>query len=202
MVEMDLGQVRQEETNVQELIDQSFLENMNGAKIMQDAEGNWGLLTPGADTVTPFSSGGGGSLSEIEFPFTTIGITQFMYYATTNTIIFRLTKTFPMKKIVVSGMVLGKTTSTSYPRTVSGNFNYYEKNADGSKGASKTITLGTVSASGTSVKTAAFNDVEINLETVYFEDAVTSGNNPQFYLYLSGTYAYGIFYLTEIKGYM
>lgn len=202
MVEVDLGQVRQAETNVQELIDQSFLENMNGAKIMQDAEGKWGLLTPGADTVTPFFSGNSGSLSEIEFPFMDIGITQFMYYATTNTIIFRLTKAFLMKKIVVSGMVMGKTTSTSYSRTVSGNFNYYEKNADGSKGASKTITLGTVSASGTSVKTAAFNDVEINLETVYFEDAVNSGNNPRFCLYLSGTYAYGVFYLTKLKGYM
>lgn len=202
MVEVDLGQVRQAETNVRELIDQSFLENMNGAKIMQDAEGNWGLLTPGADAVTPFSSGGGGSLSEIEFPFTTIGITQFMYYASVNTTIFRITKTFPMKKIVVSGMVMGKTSSTSYSRSISGNFMYYEKNADGSKGASKTITLGSVSASGASAKTAAFNDVEINLEAVYFEDAVTSGNNPQFYLYLSGTYAYGVFYLTKLKGYM
>lgn len=61
MVEVDLGKVRPEETNVQELIDQSFLENMNGAKIMQDAEGKWGLLTPGADTVFPFFSGGGGA---------------------------------------------------------------------------------------------------------------------------------------------
>lgn len=66
MVEVDLGQVRQEETNVKKLIDQSFFENMNGAKIMQDAEGNWGLLTPGADTVTPFSSGGGGGAGKIE----------------------------------------------------------------------------------------------------------------------------------------
>lgn len=45
---------------VEGLIGASFLENMSGAKIAQDAEGNWGLLTPGADTVIPFSSGAGG----------------------------------------------------------------------------------------------------------------------------------------------
>lgn len=202
MPEIDLGQVRPGEEEFQKLIDESFKENMSGAKIAQDAEGNWGLLAPGADTVVPFSKGGGGSLSEIEFPFTTIGITQFMYYVTTNTIIFRITRTFPMKKIVVSGTVMGKTTSTSYSRMVSGEFQYYEKNADGSKGASKTITLASVSASGTSVRTAAFNDVEIDLETVYFEDAVNSANNPQFYLRLSGSYAYGCFYFTKVKGYM
>lgn len=50
---------------VEALIDASFSENMNGAKIAQDAEGNWGYIVPGADTVTPFKSGDG-SVSGVE----------------------------------------------------------------------------------------------------------------------------------------
>lgn len=107
-----------------------------------------------------------------------------------------------MKKIVVSGIIGGKTTSTSYSRTVSGNFGYYTKNEDGSKGSYKTISLGSISASGTSVKTATFNEVEIDLESVYFEDAINSAYNPKFYLYLSGSYSYGYFYFNKIKGCM
>lgn len=85
MVEVDLGKVRPEETNVQELIDQSFLENMNGAKIMQDAEGKWGLLTPGADTVTPFSSGsGGGGNFEIIACLNTSSSSTYVSISTNN----------------------------------------------------------------------------------------------------------------------
>lgn len=47
-------------------LEASFSENMGGAKIAQDAEGNWGLLTPGADAVTPFSSGGGEGIEGLE----------------------------------------------------------------------------------------------------------------------------------------
>ena len=45
--------------SVNELINSAFLENTCGAKIAQDAEGNWGLMAPGADTVVPFRSGNG-----------------------------------------------------------------------------------------------------------------------------------------------
>lgn len=51
---------------VEGLIGASFLENMSGAKIAQDAEGNWGLLTPGADTVVPFLFSGSAIATDID----------------------------------------------------------------------------------------------------------------------------------------
>ena len=48
---------------VKKLIDISALENMSGAKIAQDAEGNWGLIAPGTDVVMPFGSGTGKAIN-------------------------------------------------------------------------------------------------------------------------------------------
>ncbi|MBD5461522.1 MAG: hypothetical protein HDR24_00455 [Lachnospiraceae bacterium] len=48
---------------VKRLIDTSILENMSGAKIAQDAEGNWGLIAPGTDVVMPFGSGTGKAIN-------------------------------------------------------------------------------------------------------------------------------------------
>lgn len=200
--EADLGKVRLTDAELTEKI----IGVNGGVRLGKDADGNPGYVVTdaetGADTVIPFSKGGGGSLSEIEFPFYNMGITQPMYYVTPNTVVLRLTKTFPMKKIVVSGVIGGKTSSTSYTRSVSGRFTFYNKNEDGSMGTSETITLGTLTVSGTSIKTVTFNEVVIDLESIYFEDAVDSTNNPQFLLSLGGSYAYGYFYFTKIKGYM
>lgn len=51
---------------VEGLIGASFLENMGGAKIAQDAEGNWGYKAPGADTVVPFKGEGNGGDTKAE----------------------------------------------------------------------------------------------------------------------------------------
>ena len=42
---------------------ESFSENMSGAKIAQDAEGKWGLITPGSDVIMPFDSGNGKAIN-------------------------------------------------------------------------------------------------------------------------------------------
>lgn len=52
---------------VDDLINESFVLNMGGAKIAQDSGGNWGYIPPGADTVTPFSPGGEGNGRDIKF---------------------------------------------------------------------------------------------------------------------------------------
>lgn len=40
-----------------EEVEQAIFASLNGVVIAQDAEGNWGYIPPGADTVTPFKSG-------------------------------------------------------------------------------------------------------------------------------------------------
>lgn len=44
-----------------EEVEQTIFASLNGVKVMQDVEGNWGYLPPGADAVIPFRKNGGGN---------------------------------------------------------------------------------------------------------------------------------------------
>lgn len=55
------------EEQVQGMIDSSITEVTSGAKIAQDSESNWGYIPPGQSEVIPFSSGGGGGMTDEQY---------------------------------------------------------------------------------------------------------------------------------------
>lgn len=170
MVEVDLGKVRQEETNVQELIDQSFIENMNGAKIMQDAEGNWGLLAPGADAVAPFSKGGGGSGGKCR---SVDSYAYVNYYYKSSFFGIDVTD---CGKLKATGTFRGRVTSSSYSRS-----HYIELRGSSKDGASVTHRLAsnTSTSSTAGITTPIDMEIDCSNDTGYF----------YLYVYIGGSYS-------------
>lgn len=63
------------ETEIQDMIDESFVSNMGGAKIAQDSEGKWGYIPPGADAVIPFKGAAATGISFMELIGTYVSAT-------------------------------------------------------------------------------------------------------------------------------
>lgn len=62
-------------SEIQNMIDNEFFENLNNVKIAQNEDGKWGYIPPGADTVIPFSNNMGDDgqifVAELDFIFGT-----------------------------------------------------------------------------------------------------------------------------------
>ncbi len=107
-MELNLGPVRTSNDEMKRMVDSEILEITGGVKIAKDAEGNWGYIPPGADTVTPFKLGGG-SIEGVEFlGFLTGG-------ASATKIQVTLEKKY---KIIVLVVYSVRTSSTTYTITI------------------------------------------------------------------------------------
>lgn len=176
----------------------------NGLQFAQDAEGNWGYIAPGADTVTPFKKdSSGGTPQEIVFPACNIS-QEFTYSSTNNFDVLRINNiTFKWKKIKISGTLYGRVSNSSYTRTISALFGYYKKNDDGTRGAWTTVSLASLTTHTTSATALLFNDIEIDLENAYYvENDMNGSYNPVVRLSLNGTYAAGRILIRSLIGYI
>lgn len=122
---------------VEGLIGASFLENMSGAKIAQDAEGNWGLLAPGADAVIPFIGSEGGEFVSPIALYKSVASTSFV-----KDIIFG-NNCGGYKKIKIRGSI-----TTSSNATCSISFNGYKKDENGNRASNITSTYIALNYSG------------------------------------------------------
>lgn len=169
-MEIDLGQVKPGEEELRELIDESFRENMGGAKIMQDAEGNWGLLTPGADAVVPFSKGGGGSGGKCK------SVDSYAYVNYNYKSNFFGIDVTDCRKLKVTGTFRGRVTTSSYSRS-----HYIELRGSNKDGASVTHRLASNTSTNSTVGITTSIDMEIDCsnDTGYF----------YLYVYIGGNYS-------------
>ena len=160
---------------MKEMVTTEKLDNqyLGGIRLGKDESGNPGYYKydeeAGADTLVPFSKGGGGS-GEFYYPFCPVG-----YAITATSYQRRLSirnNNNEFQKIKIKGEVIIRATSTTAAsRNITPGFSYYTKNADGSRGAMKTINLcDPLYTSGITDSHKSF-EKEISLENVWFSNA-------------------------------
>jgi hypothetical protein len=191
MAQIDLGKVKMTDEEIQMIVSNY----LGGVKIGKDAEGNPGYYkydeSVGADTFVPFKNSGG--ISEFVVPFLPFNF-AYTYASSSSFDFLRLNNNFHgFKKIKIEGRIGGRlTTASASNRTISIYFFYYEKNEDGTKGASKSIKVAVMTASTTGTKWYDFEPIEIDIENCFISENNNDPCNPTLRLNVGGTYSAGI----------
>lgn len=168
MAELDLGKVKATDAELEALI----LAQTGGVKFGKDEDGNPGYYkydeSAGADTFVPFSSGGGGG--ELILP-------DYIYSSTVTNVTSSVAHKYfynnagKYNKLRLVGYIAAKSNNASYTGQSGGlYFGGYAVNEDGSKGASKSVSIATAQARSTSYTIVNF-DVEINYDEFWFPNS-------------------------------
>ncbi|MDE6975663.1 MAG: hypothetical protein K2P13_01470 [Lachnospiraceae bacterium] len=159
-------------------------------KFAQDAEGNWGYVAPGADTVIPFKK----SIEDGEFKSPFCPLTDSYSYVSSSAYDISKLKMANndagYKKMKVEGSLTGRLTSGTLSRDISLWFFAYLANPDGSRGNSRNTQIAKVTATSVTAQSVNFSK-EIDLSDLWYAGNATSAYTPVIRLDVRGTYGSG-----------